>query len=212
VPTIKIPEIKIPTIDIPKTPFFTPYSLTGKVPGCNQYHRDLETSRNPSLLWADPNGVSTNCPEGRIPSFNPMRYDSNELIYTEPKATQQQSIPQQVKIKPPQRKEKEEDFFIDCPGPKDQKMGDFRNDKRLERVIGWKLSDNGKDCITLYESVTFVESVLPSTSAALNVATISLIAASAPLLLNVIKGASKTLFKKILTRKKKENDDGVKPD
>ena len=73
-PSIKLPEITIPTIDIPDAPYFIKHKLEGKIPGCNLYHRDLETTRNPSLLIADPNGTYTVCPEGQIPSYNPMRY------------------------------------------------------------------------------------------------------------------------------------------
>ena len=71
-------------------------------------------------------------------------------------------------------------------------------------MINHKRGDDGIECITLYENVTFVDSILPSPSAALNVATISLIAASSPLLLGVLKSVSKTVFKKILTKSKKD--------
>ena len=50
---IKIPQITIPTIDIPDAPYFIKHKLEGKIPGCNLYHRDLETTRNPSLLISD---------------------------------------------------------------------------------------------------------------------------------------------------------------
>ena len=100
--------------------------------------------------------------------------------------------------------EEDEIFFIDCPGPKDQRVGDFRNEKRLETVKGHELSEDGKECITLYEPVTFVEQYLPSAATASFTAATALVAASAPLLLNAIKPVVKTLFKKITSRKKKE--------
>ena len=203
IPDIHIPHIDIPVVYIPNTPAI--------IPGCQYTHRDIDL--NPNLLLDDPSGVYTNCPEGEIPSHYSMPWNDGIKIIEEEyiPSSNEPEIPETKKTdlrtptKPPPD-------FVPCPGPKDQKMGDFRNNKRLEIVIGWELSDDGKDCITLYEPVTFVDSVLPSTSAALNVGIISLIAASSPLLLNVIKGASKSLFKKILTRKKKENDDEVKPD
>jgi len=212
-PKIKIPEIKIPTVDIPEAPFFTQYSLTGNVPGCNPYHRDLETSRNPSLLWADPNGVSSNCPEGQIPSFNPMRYNDHQIPYVTPKSTETKEPPQQIKIPPPpKQKKKEEEFFIECPGPNDQRIGDFRNDKKLERISGHKLSEDGKICITLYENTNFRDQYIPSIPAVTNAAAIALVAASTPILLNIVKPIVKNLVKKLTGKKKKEDDDEVKPD
>ena len=83
---IKIPQIELPQIDIPETPFFIQYKLEGKIPGCNYYHRDLETTRNPSLLLSDHNGTFITCPDGEIPSYTPMRYDPNEIIYVDEKA------------------------------------------------------------------------------------------------------------------------------
>ena len=211
-PKIKIPKIKIPTVDIPETPFFTQYSLTGNVPGCNPYHRDLEISRNPALLWADPNGVSSSCPEGQLPSFNPIRYSDYEMPYKPLKETQEDK-PLQIKIPPPpKQKKKKEEFFIKCPGPNDQRIGDFRNDKKLERISGHKLSEDGKTCITLYENTNFRDQYIPSIPAVTNAASIALVAASTPILLNVVKPIVKNLVKKLTGKKKKENDDEAKPD
>ena len=95
-------------------------------------------------------------------------------------------------------------FFIDCPGPKDQRVGDFRNEKRLETVNGHELSEDGKECIPLYEPVTFVEQYLPSAATASTVAASALVAATVPLLVPVIKNGVKILVKKLTSRKKKE--------
>ena len=198
---IKIPQITLPSVDIPETPFFTQHKLEGQIPGCNLFHRDLKVTRNPSLLIADPNGTFTTCPEGQIPSFDPIRFDMNELIYTESNPVQNETKEQQTKTVPPVKKEKKkEEEPPPCPSKKDQRVGDFRNEKRLERVSGHKRGEDGIECITLYEDITFIDSVLPSPSAALNVVTISLIAATTPLLLPIIKSLSKTIFKKILAK------------
>ena len=204
---IKIPQITLPSVDIPQTPFFTQHKLEGQIPGCNLFHRDLQITRNPSLLISDKNGTFTTCPEGQIPSFDPIRFDMNELIYTESNPVTNEAKEQQAKTVPPVKKEKKrEEEPPPCPSKKDQRVGDFRNEKRLERVSGHKRGEDGIECITLYEDITFIDSVLPSLSAALNVVTISLIAATTPLLLPVIKSLSKTIFKKILAKfDKKEN-------
>ena len=195
---IKIPQITLPSVDIPQTPFFTQHKLEGQIPGCNLFHRDLKTTRNPSLLIADPNGTFTTCPEGQIPSFDPIRFDFNDLIYTEKAPSNAESAQQTKIVIPPPVKKKKDIEFIDCPGPKDQRIGDYRNERRISRVSGHRIE--GNDCITLYEDVTFIDSVLPSPSAALNVVTISLIAATTPLLLPIIKSLSKTIFKKIIAK------------
>ena len=199
-PTIKVPKVELPSIEIPETPYFTKHKLGGQIPGCNLFHRDLEVTRNPSLLIADPNGTFTSCPEGQIPSFDPIRFDINELIYTESNPVQNETKRQETKVAPPVKEKKKEEETLPCPSKKDQRVGDFRNEKRLERVSGHKRGEDGIECITLYEDITFIDSVLPSPSAALNVVTISLIAATTPLLLPIIKSLSKTIFKKILAK------------
>ena len=200
-PTIKVPKVELPSIEIPEIPYFTQHKLEGQIPGCNLFHRDLKVTRNPSLLISDKNGTFTTCPEGQIPSFDPIRFDMNELIYTESNPVQNETKEKQTKVTPPVKKEKKkEEEPPPCPSKKDQRVGDFRNEKRLERVSGHKRGEDGIECITLYEDITFIDSVLPSPSAALNVVTISLIAATTPLLLPIIKGLSKTIFKKILAK------------
>ena len=199
-PTIKVPQIELPSIEIPETPYFTQHKLEGQIPGCNLFHRDLKVTRNPSLLISDKNGTFTTCPEGQIPSFDPIRFDMNELIYTESNPVQDKTKRQETKVIPPVKEKNKEEETLPCPSKKDQRVGDFRNEKRLERVSGHKRGEDGIECITLYEDITFIDSVLPSLSAALNVVTISLIAATTPLLLPIIKSLSKTIFKKILAK------------
>ena len=118
-PTIKIPKIDLPNIEIPETPYFTKHKLGGQIPGCNLFHRDLEVTRNPSLLISDKNGTFTTCPEGQIPSFDPIRYDPSEIIYTDTApAESKQAVPKSTnKIKLPDKKKKDVEF-VECPGKK----------------------------------------------------------------------------------------------
>lgn len=212
-PTIKIPEVKIPKIDIPETPLSIEHVLTGNIPGCNIYHRDLEITKNPSILYNDRNAYIT-CPEGEMPSFNPIEYDPSKLIKTvTPTQSEQQAIYQPPIIPPPKKKVK----TIEPPPCPDLSrvlpIGSFTSDLRTSRIIDYKRANNGVDCVPILEEVTFVKSVLPTPSAALNVVTISLLAASSPLLLGLLKGLSKTVFKKVFTRfQKSKNVDEVKPD
>ena len=203
-PDIKLPEITLPTIDIPDTPYFTKPKLEGKLPGCYLYHRDLQTTRNPSLLISDKRGTYTVCPNGEMPSYTPMRYDPAQIIYTEPTQVNTAPTPtQDTNVVNPKPKEEKKVEYKPCPPEGALRIGSYINEKRLE-VIKDYIMENGV-CRTIYESVSFVDSVLPSPSAALNVVTISLLAASSPLLLGVLKSLSKTIFKKVLTKNKKKS-------
>ena len=194
-PDIKLPEITLPTIDIPDTPYFTKPKLEGKLPGCYLYHRDLQTTRNPSLLLADPSGTYTVCPNGEMPSYTPMRYDPAQIVNTEPVPVNTAPTPtQDTNVVQPRPKEDKKVTYKPCPPEGALRVGSFVNDKRLEIIKSYTRNENN-ECITDYESVTFVDSVLPSPSAALNVVTISLLAASSPLLLGVLKSICLTVFK-----------------
>ena len=200
-PSIKVPEIKIPKIDIPKTPFATEHVLTGNIPGCNLYHRDLEITKNPSILYNDRNAYIT-CPEGEMPSFNPIEYDPSKFIET---VTPTQT-PQQPEYRPVIPKKKEEKKSIEippCPGKKDLRVGSFVNEKRLERVKGYVRGEDGIECITLYEDVPFKDQYIPNLPTVISTALIASVAATTPLLLNVVKPLVKNVIKK-LTKKKKD--------
>jgi len=203
-PSIKVPDIKIPKIDIPETPLVPEHVLTGNIPGCNLYHRDLEITKNPSILYNDRKAYIT-CPEGEMPSFNPIEYDPSKLIKTvTPTQSEQQAIYKPTIVPPPKKKVE----TIEPPPCPDLSrvlpVGSFTSDLRTQRIIGYKRAKNEIDCVPILEEVTFVKSVLPTPSAALNVVTISLLAASSPAILALLKSLSKTIFKKVLTKKKKD--------
>jgi len=217
--TIDIHRIHINEINIPKIPVWELYVPTLDViykpkvdiPGCVRVHRN----NLPSLIDNDKDeyGTYSECGNFIIPSFEPLEYNPNEFIYTEadtPKKQEETVTPtdQSGQYVPP--KDKKIDEFVECPGRKDQKIGDYRNEKRISRVSGHKRSEDGTECITLYEDITFIDSVLPSPSAALNVVIISLIASTTPLLIPVIKSLSKTVFKKILAKFDKKKTDKEK--
>ena len=54
-----------------------------------------------------------------------------------------------------------------CPGPGNLRVGDITQSGD-ERVVGHKLSDDGKVCETLYEPTTPIEKFIPSTNQATN--------------------------------------------
>ena len=136
-----------------------------------------------------------------------MNYQADQLIITETAlpAEEEQKLPEG---KPPQAKilkdKKDEPIVPPCPDKNDRRIGEYTSEARTERIKSYKRGSDGIECIAEYEQVTFVDSFLPSPSAALNVAAISLIAATSPAILGLIKNASKTIFKKILSKGKKK--------
>ena len=202
-PEIKLPEITLPTIDIPDTPYFTKPKLEGKLPGCYLYHRDLQTTRNPSLLISDKRGTSTLCPYGQMPSYTPMRYDPAQIIYTEP--TQVNTAPtstQDANVVNPKPKEEKKVEYKPCPPEDALRIGSFVNDKRLERIKDYIRESNG-DCTTVYERVKFIDQYIPSPSVAVSTFFVASIASATPLLLNAIKPLTKQLFKRLKKSKNK---------
>ena len=200
----EIPKIGIRNIKIQEVPVRPSY-LDIEVPGCTYQHRDQNLQAK--LLITDPGGVYTNCPGGAgIPSFYPMDWNPKDIKVIEEKETakeEPQPIPETQATTPKIPEEKKEEVFKPCPGVNDQRVGDYRNEKKLERVSGHEVGLSG-ECITLYEPVAFIEQYLPTPALAVNTAAIALIAASTPLLVPVIKAAVKNIFKKLTSKKKKQ--------
>ena len=208
-PTIDIPEIHIPNIEIPEV-YVPQVSLPGYEPlnvetiGCKYFHRDVKNTGNRNLLIDDPNGVISNCP---YPSFIPMNYQADQLIIVEEAAVVNDEPKKLPEGKPPQaeipKEDKKDDVFVECPGKKDQRVGDFRNEKKLERVVGHKRSEDGTICTTIYEDVPFKDQYIPEISTVISTAFIGLVAASTPLLLNAVKPIVKQIVKKLTKKKDK---------
>ena len=202
-PDIKLPEISLPTIDIPDTPYFTRPKLEGKLPGCYLYHRDLETTRNPSLLISDKSGTYTLCPYGEMPSYTPMRYDPAQVIDTEPVPVNTAPTPtQDTNVVQPKPKEDKKVAYEPCPPDKALRIGSFVNEERREKIKDY-IRNEDNECITLYEDVPFVDQYIPSPSVVVSTALIASVAATTPLILNAVKPLVKQLIKKFTKKKDK---------
>ena len=208
---MEIPRIEIREVNIPKIPLWELYVPTLDViykpkvdiPGCVRVHRN----NLPSLIDNDKDeyGTYSECGNFIIPSFEPLEYNPNEFIYTEadtPKKQEETVTPtdQSGQYVPPKDKKVE---FVECPGRKDQRVGDFRNEKRLERVVGHERSEDGTICTTIYEDVPFKDQYIPEVSTIVSTAVIGLVAASTPLLLNAVKPLVKQIVKKLTKKKDK---------
>ena len=202
---ISIPEIYIPDVPEPYNPHYLTITKPPEidVTGCTYQHRDIKNTGNRNLLLEDPNGVFTTC-DFPFPSFIPLDYTPENLVITEEVPTNNENppLPESKQPEIPEIKEDKPIELEPCPSKKDQRVGDFRNEKRLERVIGHERGKDGVECITLYEDVPFVDQYIPEPSTIVSTAVIGLVAASSPLILNIIKPAIKNIFKKLTTKKK----------
>ena len=75
-----------------------------------------------------------------------------------------------------------------------------RNQKKLERVKAFELVNN--ECNIIWEPVPFSESYIPSIPTIISTSAIALVAATSPLILNIIKPLIKNLVKKVTNKKK----------
>ena len=211
-PSIEIPDITIREIYIPDVPeIYSPHYITITEPpdidvaGCTYQHRDIKNTGNRNLLLEDPNGVFSTC-DFPFPSFIPLDYSPDNLVIVEelPASSPTPDMPESKQPAIPDiPKEKDIELPL-CPGKSDQRIGDFRNEKRVERVIGHKRGEDGVECITLYENVPFKDQYIPEVSTIVSTAVIGLVAASTPLLLNVVKPLVKQVVKKLTKKKEKK--------
>ena len=207
IPNISIPKIEIPQINIP---LHTPYQVLNvpppsiKLPGCVRYHRDA-SPKNTALYNDDPTGTMISCPYGSMPTFQHMLYDKRRIEIVENKEQEKRSETNETEtpqtVRPELPKEEEKIVLPECPGPKDQRKGDYRNAKKLEIVVGHRLDKT--ECITLYEDVPFKDQYIPSVNQFVGVFSLALVGASAPLVLQLVKPIVKQVMTK-LTKKKKD--------
>ena len=213
IPNINIPDISIPIINIPTS---NPYNVLNVplpsivLPGCYKQHRDASI-KNTALYEDDPRGTYINCPYGSMPTFEPLLYDRKKIQITEVKEEKKEEVkevqPEYKQEKPELPKKKEEEFFIKCTGDKDLRVGMYASEDRLEKVVGHKISEDGKTCITLFEETKFIDRWVPSPPLIINTSLIAITAATSPLLVNFLKNIVKTAVKKATSQKSKNVDE-----
>ena len=199
-PYVYVPPI---TAELPPAPIY-------QVPGCANVHRDAQL--NPSLLRDDPNGVGTACPEGEMPSYNPMDWNPRDLRIIEAAPVQNQeqekppAEPKPQKPNPPPKDKKPE---IDCPAADAAEIGTLSPDGR-KILESYELVDGV--CKEVYRNVPVTEQLIkavPSPYEAAQTASIAVLATTAalstPFLLRIVKPLVKkviTKLKEVVTRKK----------
>ena len=186
------------------------------IPGCVKVHKENAKNpknRNKMLVNDDPKGNTVLCDAG-APYYEPADYDYRDLswqtIYTEseeaPEGIDTGDPPAAPDIDPPTPPETpgETAKEIECPPANARRIGDL-NQAGTEKVVGYKLSPDKKECITQWEELSFTEQYLPSVPIVSTTATIALVATSsallakplADLLLKVVKPAVKKVIGKV---------------
>ena len=177
-----------------------------EMPGCVKMHKDNQDhmTRMPfdhDLVNQDEKGSTTLCPHGEYPTYDAMDYTPEQLIIQ--RETPPPPVSPPPEIEPPEIPDtgdlgkKEE---VPCPGPGNLRVGDVTQSGD-ERVVGHKLSDDGKVCETLYEPTTAIEKFIPSTNQATNALAIAVIATAGatatPIILRVVKPILTKIWKTI---------------
>ena len=94
------------------------------------------------------------------------------------------------------------DGEIECPAKDQQyRLGDIRNAKAKEKVIGFELV--GDKCLEIWGPTNIADKYLPSPSVAATTFGITLVATSATLLAPILTKALKPIFKKLIAKVKK---------
>ena len=217
---ISIPDISIPNISVQiispvrifggyiSHPSFSEPSLL--LPGCYKTHRDAD--KNSNLVNVDPTGTYWSCPWGEVPEIIPIEFDRSKIIYSndevkEKKKEEPVTLKETVNIDIPEKKE-EKTFFPPCPDPNSKlRVGSFANDKRLERVKEFRYNESKTECLTIWEDGDYVSSWMPEPPLIINTVLIASIAATSPALINIIKGLTKNIIKKITSQGKKNDNE-----
>ena len=151
----------------------------------------LPIDRN--LVENDPDQIMTLC-DAEVPSYDAMNFEPEQTLATfvteappvEPPPPPE--VPDTGDVVPPK---------VECPGPGQLRVGDTTQSGD-EKVIGHKLSDDGKICITLYEPTTPLEKYVPPLNQVSTVTALAVVAtagaAATPLLIRIIKPVIKKLW------------------
>ena len=219
IPNIGINDIRIPE---PYTGYYDPSPLPNihppvtidlgfpivNIPGCVEAHQDNNREGKPwdkNLVEDDQGGAYTGagtlCPDGSLPFFYTMNFEPERVLDT---IVAKRGHPPPPPPAADTSKVVKPDEDIECPGPNSPRIGDVAQNK-TERVSGFKLSDDGKICIVLYEDIPFTAQYLPapqvvaSTGGIAVVATTSALLAKplADLLLKVVKPVVKKVIAKV---------------
>ena len=187
------------------------------MPGCVKVHKEnvkRPQNKNKMLVDDDPKGNTVLCDAG-APYYDPAEYDSRQLMWQD-LTPESNETPEGIDTgEPPAPKIPDApptpdtnvggaEGPVECPPPNARRIGDL-NQAGTEKVVGYKLTPDGKICETQWETLSFTEQYLPSIPIVSTTATIAVVATSsallakplADLLLKVIKPVVKKVLAKV---------------
>ena len=144
-----------------------------------------------------------------FPFFEPMRYNPVKMQTFKKPPT---PTPPDDETKPQKNKNNNTDtgtgladtgdIEIECP-EKDQqyRLGDIRNAKAKEKVIGFELV--GDKCLEIWGPTNIADKYLPSSSVAATTFGITVVATTAATITPILTKALKPIFKKLIAKVKK---------
>ena len=204
---MEIKEIKINEINIPKIQVYEPLiprikkvpKIIVDYPACIKVHRNNLVTE----IDIDENGTVIKCGV-EMPSYEPLNYTPNEFTYTQSELSNKAEPAPiiQPDLSKLMKKEKEE-LYIPCPplNPLFRK-GDYRNDKRTERLLKWEKVEN--DCVAIWEEVPFRETFIGTPQMLVSTTVLGVVAGGYALLAPVIKKVLSTIFKQLKKKITKE--------
>ena len=146
-----------------------------------------------------------------FPFFEPMRYNPVKMQrYKKPSTPNPPEEEKKSEEKKANKDDAETEFKllptggdpIECPAKDQQyRLGDIRNAKAKEKVIGFELV--GDKCLEIWGPTNIADKYLPSPSVAATTFGITLVATSATLLAPILTKALKPIYKKLIAKVKK---------
>tara|TARA_R100000951_G_scaffold40416_1_gene34260 strand:+ start:1711 stop:2439 length:729 start_codon:yes stop_codon:yes gene_type:complete len=174
-----------------------------QVPGCVEANQD--NSKSGTLIIDDPRSAQTYC-DGTMPSFDPLDYRAQDLIFT-PKAglpsagSPEKPLPPPSITLPPIKPVTKEDKDLRCPPLRAKEIGTLVQDGR-KKISGYKIKED--KCVTIYEEVPLGSQVIaavPTLPQVTKTGSIAFIATSmaiaTPFLIKLVKPTVKKVMKKI---------------
>ena len=178
------------------------------IPGCVEAHE--KSDKNENLLEDDPKGTKTFC-DGQTPSFDPIQYEPERLVPTNPAPVPKTEspdkpapeVPKAPEVKPPPVNTAK----IDCPTREQELKNPVGKIlKGNEKITGYELV--GKECLMVTEKLSIPDQIIgniPNAGAVTTTAGIAVVATTsalmakplADLLLRVVKPTVKKIIKKI---------------
>ena len=217
IPRIHVKEVNIPNIYLPdwmsrqpNVDHLVPPVVLNignpivDIPGCVKMHRDNQYHNNGlpidrNLVENDPDQAMIVC-DAEVPSYDAMNFEPEQLIITREAEVPNVRPPDVEAPEVPPTGDLVKQKEVPCPGPGNLRVGDTTQTGD-ERVVGHKLSDDGKVCETIYEPTTAVEKFIPSTNQATNALAIAVIATAGatatPIILRIVKPILTKIWKTI---------------